>query len=293
MAIKQEIIQTINYFSLFSYAPSLEEIHCFLRRKIQKKALKKEIDFLVKEGNLIYNHLTSKNSGYYTLGEYSIFSENREKRRKISYAKIAKITNCLRLLSFFSSIKLVGLSGTVAMMNAKKSDDIDLFVITTQNRLWTGRFIALIVAQLFGLRRKRKEKQAKDKVCLNLLFDESALEVLEFKKNEYVAHEVLQMKPLINKDDMYQRFLEANAWVFKIFPNAKGIQRGFNNKVEPRVKNERVHTKRFNVLGDWVELTLKKFQRWLIYKHRTNEIVTDTQLWFFPEDFEKQVLRKK
>ena len=36
-----------------------------------------------------------------------------------------------------------------------------------------------------------------NKVCLNLFFDESDLAVPKFKRSEYVAHEVLQMKPLV------------------------------------------------------------------------------------------------
>ncbi|MCS6956816.1 MAG: hypothetical protein NZM02_03175, partial [Patescibacteria group bacterium] len=41
--------------------------------------------------------------------------------------------------------------------------------------------------------------------------------------------------------------------------------------------------------GDWVENLLKKFQLSLINKHRTSEIITDSQLWFHPVDFEKKI----
>jgi hypothetical protein len=38
----------------------------------------------------------------------------------------------LKILSFFPQIKLIGLSGSLAMMNADKDDDIDLFIITAK-----------------------------------------------------------------------------------------------------------------------------------------------------------------
>ena len=40
---------------------------------------------------------------------------------------------------------------------------------------------------------------------------------------------------------------------------------------------------------DSFEFVLKYFQVALIRKHRTTEVITDTQLWFHPEDFEKKI----
>jgi hypothetical protein len=43
------------------------------------------------------------------------------------------------------------------------------------------------------------------------------------------------------------------------------------------------------MLGDVVEYILKKFQLFLINRHRTKEIITKSQLWFHPDDFEKKI----
>ena len=47
------------------------------------------------------------------------------------------------------------------MMNADEHDDIDLFIIASKNRLFTGRLIALILAQAIGLRKIRKARYQK------------------------------------------------------------------------------------------------------------------------------------
>jgi predicted nucleotidyltransferase len=223
----------------------------------------------------------------------------------------------VKLLSFFPQIKLVGLSGSLAMMNAGKNDDIDLFIITAKKRLFTGRIIALFLAEVFGLRKKfgKNKKSPKifrfypmkadladlsEKVCLNLFFDESDLVVPEFKRNAYVAHEVLQMKPIVNKDCTYEKFLEANDWVFKIFPNSKSNIKYQTSKLH--IKNQN-HLNNFgflivilrfafcilNFLAVKIEEALKSFQLYFINKHKTTEIITATQLWFHPEDFSEKL----
>ena len=140
-----------------------------------------------------------------------------------------------------------------------------------------------------GLKRKKGLQKAPNKVCLNLFFDESNLVVLESKKTEFVAHEVLQMKPIINKGNAYERFLKANEWVFMLFPNAKSKVK--NQKSKFKFKSEKCF-KNFKLLtltSNFIESIFKKAQLFMINRHRTTEIVTSTQLWFHPVDFGNKI----
>ncbi|OGK40562.1 hypothetical protein A3A74_00340 [Candidatus Roizmanbacteria bacterium RIFCSPLOWO2_01_FULL_35_13] len=269
----------------------------------------------------------------YTLGEY-IKNNNQQstinnylKRQQISINKLSswKFNLYVKLLSLVPSVKLVGLSGSVAMLNADDDHDIDLFIITAKNRLWIGRFVALLLAQLLRIRRARHSgkrsaswrrarpessldsgvpfdsaqgpqndaQKHKNKVCLNLFFDESDLKIPKFKQTEYVAHEILQMKPLVDKDGTYLMFIDTNKWVFDIFPNAKNDYRGLLTDYR------RYYNPRKSVSHPWrsifnkIEQVLKKLQLSFIRKHQTSEIVTDFQLWFHPDDFEKKMKFKR
>lgn len=272
------VIQVIQYFSFFKYVPNFEEIHTFLKRKVSKKHLTGILEKMTKENSLTRKLVNSVTGFMYTTPQYSIYFRNRLIRQQISKNKLKKIRLFIKLISWLPQIQLVGLSGTVAMMNAKEKDDIDLFIVTAKKRLWTARIIGLILAELLGVRRKPGESEARDKVCMNLFFDESNLSVPKHKQTEYVAHEVLQMKPLINKNFTYERFLNKNKWVYKIFPNAKRLE----------IRKRTQHN--LNFLGNLLEFYLKKLELTIIKQHQTNEIVTDTQLWFFPEDFEKKLI---
>ncbi|PIU74306.1 hypothetical protein COS77_02270 [Candidatus Roizmanbacteria bacterium CG06_land_8_20_14_3_00_34_14] len=215
------------------------------------------------------------------------------------------------------------------MMNAKENDDIDLFIITAKNRLFTGRLIALILAQLLGLRRRRTSEKLdtlfstatpqreplaivskkasslltnpqslipnpfKNKVCLNLFFDESNLKVPKFKQTLFVGHEVLQMKPIVIKDNIYQRFLEVNEWVFRLFPNAREVVgRKYKALSIKQKKSLNTYYLILNTFFNKIEQSLKGYQLHLINRHRTTEFITPTQLWFHPDDFEKKIKYK-
>ena len=316
--LDQEIINVIKYFSIFDYAPTLDEVYTFCKKKTSRNTLKTTLFNLARQKKLkiIRNRkLNIENDFKYTLGGYSIKQIKSSKLKiKISNKKLKnwRFRLYVKLISFFTQIKLVGLSGSISMMNANEDDDIDLFIITARNRLFTGRFISIILSQLLGLRRyrhsgkrpddARKEsileslsswtpqndkEQYKDKVCLNLFFDERELLIPKFKQTEFVAHEALQMKPIINKDGTYERFLKKNKWIFKIFPNARLV-----SSIQYKVSSKKIlNTKYFilNTLNNWLENLLKKQQMKLINRHRTSEIITGNQLWFHPDDFEKKI----
>lgn len=335
--MEKQIIEVFKYFDFFDYSPTKEEIYCFLKKKASFGRFLGIFENMVEKGVVtrisnsqfpILSQFSIFNKQYinqprYTVGEYGIKKTQSSKLKAQNYLSkqdnsINKLNGLrfkiyIKIIKFFPQIRLVGLSGSISMLNAARNDDIDLFIITAENRLYTARFVTLLFAQLLGLRRKRdsatqflshesltssstgpleSEKIAlasssKDKVCLNLFFDEKNLSIPSSKRSEYVAHEVLQMKPIMDKNNTYEKFLQANLWVKKIFPNSYLV---FSMKY--KVSKKRILNTKYFILdtfGAWVELILKNLQLKLINRHKTNEIITNTQLWFHPEDFGKKL----
>ncbi len=284
-----EIRKVLKYFAFFSYPPSEDEIYTYLKKRTPKEEFRGTLASLIASGALKKAEMTGLRgikTIKYTLGEYGIFLRKNIRFSLYSQSKLKYIKNYISILKFFPQISFVGITGTLSMMHADKDDDVDLFIITAKKRLWTARFIANSLALLLGLKRKRLVEKAKDKICLNLFFDSKSLFVPKIKQNEYVAHEVLQVKPLINKENTYERFLTANSWVFKLFPNAKNV---FRNHIKPSTKPLKSHA---TSLGDLFEWILRSLQLAKINKNKTKEIVTKHQLWFFPDDFEKKLPKR-
>ena len=320
--MQKDILKILRYFSFFSYAPTGEEIFRFFPKKITGHGLEKNLKALEKKRRIV-SLMKGSSSTSYTLLEYRVFFTHRSVRERISKKKVQRVRFFIRLLSWIPLIRFVALTGTVAVGNAQSKDDIDLFIIMSRNRLWSGRFISLYLASMLRIRRSRGERQVKDKVCLNLFFDERELKIPKQKHTLYVAHEVLQMKPLIDKENIFTRLLGANTWIFKMFPNAQeslksnvqsskstnskeyaigGATRGDPMSAQSKVcpstywgcgaAESIAFPSKQNLIGNFVEIVLKRIQLYFINKHKTKERITDTQLWFFPEDFEEKIMRE-
>lgn len=299
--MEKAVLKSIRYFAQFDYAPTASEVYTFLEKRVVRATFDRKLAEMVKKGIVVEKRfkksllpdtkptlesyfLNLKSQNRYTLGEYQSSLKTQKKKLEIGYGKLDIARTYITILGWFSQIRLVGISGSVSMLNATETDDVDLFIVTRKRRLWTGRFLAILLAQIMGVRRRRHQSYAPDKVCLNLFFDEQNLKIPAKKRNLYVAHEVLQMKPVINQDNTYLIYLDANKWVFDIFPNAHFVIPALSrNLYRSRTKFG------MTLFEDLMESVLKKLQLFLIHRHRTTELISDTQLWFHPDDYEKKL----
>jgi len=245
----------LDYFAFFKYVPTVTE---YLRYSELKRVPTK---YQIVEGRVVSTKTKKYLSG--TL-----------KREKISLEKIEKRYGLLRWLGRLPQVKYLGISGTVSVLNARPEDDLDLFVITRANSLFTARFLLILFTSLLGVRRRRGERDVKDKLCFNLFISESELTIPKHKQTPYIAHEIGQLWTVMNKDRTYERFLWANRWINYWFKNFT------INRVKLTKPKREI---------DLIEKVMRIAQLWLIGKHRTNELITDTQLWFFPDDFEHRL----
>ena len=72
------------------------------------------------------------------------------------------------------------------------------------------------------LRQPHQRFLVSDKICLNLWLDETALSLPRNQRNLYTAHEVVQVKPILDRDYTYLKFIIANLWLKNYLPNWKG-----------------------------------------------------------------------
>ncbi len=146
----------------------------------------------------------------------------RKKLEKYSKQKVFRAKKLVKILSFVPGIRMVALTGSVAAGNSKKGDDIDLLFVTSPHTLWLIRPLVIAIISLFFRRRHPQEDHAHapNVFCPNLWLDMHSLAIEKNKHSLYTAHEVLQVLPLLNKGEAYERFLEANSWTKKYLANA-------------------------------------------------------------------------
>ncbi|OGE64486.1 hypothetical protein A3I48_02330 [Candidatus Daviesbacteria bacterium RIFCSPLOWO2_02_FULL_36_7] len=280
--MEKAVLKTLIYADIFDYPLTVFEIHKWL---ISKKATLRQtvtaVNRLSKKSKV-----ESKKECYFLPKKTSIVNSRLIKTRQSQiYIKNAQMLS--QILKVIPWIKLVGISGGLAMENAGKKDDIDLFIVTGKNRLWISRLFILGLLSLTGQRRKRAGKIA-GKLCVNILLEEDKLE--QTNKDIFVAHEVLQMKVLWQRDGIYSKYLAMNSWAFKFLPNWIGLSSALQNEGDRLSRYNR--GTRVDRLVTTFENLAGWFQFKIMQKPRGLERIEDGALYFHPEDCREKVLQK-
>jgi hypothetical protein len=104
-------------------------------------------------------------------------------------------------------VRMVALSGSLAHLNAERSADLDLFVITAPGRVWSVTLGVLVMTRLLGWRKR---------MCLNYVISERAMPIEP--ADLFSANQIIHLQP-VKGHDVFARFLEANPFVKAIYPN--------------------------------------------------------------------------
>lgn len=271
--MEKAILKTLIYADIFDYPLKVWELHKWL---IGKKTTLIEVEKGLKKRKFKFKIRNYK--GYYYLKSGNGLVKKRLNRESVSKKHLSQVQLIAKVLKIIPWIKLVGISGSLAMENSTKLSDIDLFVITTRNRLWLSRFLILSLFAFIGKRRRREETEveAAGKFCLNLLLDEEAISLN--RKDLYAAHEILQMKVIWDRDQMYSKFLSANEWVFKYLPNWVT-----NFQTSGKVKYKSLKSLSIDKLN-LLEQGLKWLQTRYMGKISGDEKIKYHSLFFHPQD---------
>jgi len=210
-SLQKRILKTLVYADIFDYPLTFNQLKKFLITS-QKK------DFKI--GDVKLKEIAEKGNYFFLRGREKIVKE-RKRKEKYADRKLKIAQQVVRVLRLIPFIKMVAVTGNLAMRNANQEDDIDFLIITQRKRLWLSRFFAVVLLELLGKRRRPEEKEVKDKICLNMFLDEDHLEMSEKQQNLFSAHEILQLKSLYEKDKFYDKFLDQNRWVKKFLANWK------------------------------------------------------------------------
>lgn len=210
-----------------------------------------------------------------------IKNKSRLQREKYSEKKLEIAKRASKLISKVPTVLFVGITGSLAMMNASKNSDIDLIVITKSNFLWTTRFLVyfLVLVSGFSLR-KPDQKNEKDKLCLNMWLDQTSLVWEKKDRNIYTAHEIAQIVPLVNKENIYEIFLSRNKWALDYWPNVVSIKKGIYHNQKSKHKTNVVERLLFFVQFQYMKNKI------------TTEIVTRNKAIFHKNNWGKVVISK-
>lgn len=206
-SLERAILEALAYSDIFDYPLTLDELHRYLPVSIAKTALRNSVpqsllcDFPQPSG--------SSTEIFYSLPNRSSIVELRLKREVASRPAFRRALSYGRILGLLPFVRMIAMTGSLAMLNLSKNADMDFMLVTVPKRLWIARAFAVTFGRLMRL--------TGDRICVNLLVSESSL---EWPRHDlYSAREMGQMIPIVGPD-MYRRLRRANQWTCEFLPNA-------------------------------------------------------------------------
>ncbi len=204
-ALRGAILRALLYADLFDFPLTGSEIQRYL---IGEATAASSVDATL-DGDVTLRRHVERTGEWYHLAGRSQLAEVRRQRTDVSARLWPVARHYAAGIAQLPFVRLVGVTGALAMNNARPGDDIDLFVLAQPGRLWLCRLLVLVAVKLAARRGHR--------LCPNFLLSTDHLRLSE--RNLFAAHEVVQMVPL-EPGRWYGAFIEANGWVRGFLPNA-------------------------------------------------------------------------
>jgi hypothetical protein len=197
----RSVFHTLAYADVFDYPLTAHEVYRYLP---SANASFEEITQILADETIF-----SKVEDYYTLRGRDEIVETRKRRAEVGSRLWPKAVHYGRLIASLPFVRMVALTGSLAMKNTEDGKDIDYMIITAPNHLWTCRALALLVVRLAKLEGVN--------LCPNYLITTNVLELNE--RSLYVAHELAQMIPLFGRET-YDEMRRLNDWMVDYLPNS-------------------------------------------------------------------------
>lgn len=201
--LEQSILETFIYADIFNYPLAADEVVRYVTVPAAPEEVQRALDELATQGWLVHK------SGYFALAGRDELIPLRERREAVARVKWQRAHRYARWLATLPFVRMIAITGTLAVNNAEHKDDIDVFVVTGPDRLWLCRALVIAVVRLARL--------GGDELCPNYFVSDRQL--MFHDHNYFSAREVAQMVPLYGTAT-YDSVRASNAWVADFLPQA-------------------------------------------------------------------------
>lgn len=200
----QAILRALAYSDIFDQAQSITALYSFLEAPDVTPAVFQETLHALQTAGSIYRD-----------GDLVMLAGREElvsiwrRRQEQSARKWQSARRYIALIRCLPFVRMVAITGSLAVQNAEAPDDIDLFLIAVPGRVWLTRALTILVVHLAAITGVT--------LCPNYLIASDAPELTE--RNLYTARELTQMQPLYGM--LWHRRLRAcNRWTGAYLPHA-------------------------------------------------------------------------
>lgn len=149
-------------------------------------------------------------------GEIEV-KKHKEINNPISKEKINIVKNNIQYLLVFDWVKYIAITGSIAAGTVKEDDDIDVYIVVKNNRMWIFRVLQYIktfrnkkISRL-GISKNRVLESDNNKICINYIAEERG--IIQSNKDIFTLHEILRMIPVYN-EKYKEVIINKNTWIY-------------------------------------------------------------------------------
>jgi hypothetical protein len=235
--VLQSVFHTLAYADVFDYPLTAPEVYRYLT---YAKGTVEEVTRALADKSFF-----SQIGDYFTLRGREHIVETRKRRAQVAVRLWTRSARYGRVISSLPFVRMVAVTGSLAMHNTDEGNDVDYLIVTAPNHLWTCRALILLIARIAKLEGLH--------LCPNYLVTTNALELKE--RSLYVAHELAQMIPLSGME-IYDEIRRKNDWIEVYLPHASGAPE--TPKIATRVKGSPAIQRALEIVlslpfGHWFE----------------------------------------
>jgi hypothetical protein len=197
---------TVLYADIFDFPLTRDELFAFL---VAFNGSRLEVDAAVDRALSDGQGLETDGHFVYLRGRAeTVACRLRRSRAAHSLWRFARFY--ARLIWALPFVRMVAVTGALAMDNVEPDADIDFLVVTEPGRLWMTRGMIVLLCKLARI--------PGHTLCPNYLISARALRLNE--QDLYAAHELVQMVPLHGRS-VAERLWRENHWYQHFLPNAQ------------------------------------------------------------------------
>lgn len=210
--LDRAVVEAIAYADVFGWPLTGDEIHRYL------PVVATVDDVRASLASCRLDAVVSSIEGLYVLRGREHLVEERKRAARVSAQLWPRALRYSRWIARLPWVRLVAVSGSLAVGAPAHDADVDLFVVSAEGRLWLTRALTIGVVKLAS----RSAPERRVVLCPNYVVTTGALELSD--RDLFTAHELAQLVPIAGPET-YRALLAQNQWYRRYLPNHAGFVR--------------------------------------------------------------------
>lgn len=219
------IFRTLCWFSVFEMPLTRFEIWKWLLVPSRAYDLL-EVDQTLSTSTWL-SHRLCETQGMYTLNTapISVYLQERHRRFLDASRKFYKLRRACAFFRTLPGVEAVAAANTLSWWHTTQQSDIDLYIITKPNRIWSSRFFLVLPFLIMGHRpHHAHDTPIRDPFCFSFFSTTNALQLETYKWNArdyYLAYWVKSLVPMFDRSNILTHVSTLNKWTDGMLPNAR------------------------------------------------------------------------